>query len=67
VTVDDAAQLIGGARIGGGAMTWADLGCGDGTFTLALAAILPRGSIIHAMDRDISEPPISAIGAASDP
>ncbi len=34
--------------------TWADLGCGDGTFTLALASILPAGSVIHAMDQDAS-------------
>jgi SAM-dependent methyltransferase len=32
--------------------TWADLGCGDGTFTKALAERLPPGSTIHAMDRD---------------
>ena len=31
---------------------WADLGCGDGTFTLALADLLAPGSIIHAMDLD---------------
>src|SRR4029450_10044540 len=30
--------------------TWADLGCGDGTFTLALAELLAPGSTIHAMD-----------------
>jgi SAM-dependent methyltransferase len=35
-----------------GPTTWADLGCGDGTFTLALAALLAAGSTIHAMDRD---------------
>jgi len=29
---------------------WADLGCGSGTFTLALASLLPNGSTIHAMD-----------------
>jgi len=34
--------------------TWADLGCGDGTFTQALAELLPAGSTIHAMDRDRS-------------
>ena len=33
-------------------MTWADLGCGDGTFTRALAEVLLPGSMIHAMDRD---------------
>jgi SAM-dependent methyltransferase len=31
---------------------WADLGCGDGTFTVALADLLVDGSIIHAVDRD---------------
>jgi ubiquinone/menaquinone biosynthesis C-methylase UbiE len=35
-----------------GPTTWADLGCGNGTFTLALAALLPARSTIHAMDRD---------------
>lgn len=32
--------------------TWADLGCGDGLFTRALAQLLPAGSSIHAMDTD---------------
>lgn len=35
-----------------GPTTWADLGCGNGTFTLALADVLAAGSAIHAMDRD---------------
>jgi trans-aconitate methyltransferase len=35
-----------------GPTTWADLGCGNGTFTLALAALLAARSTIHAMDRD---------------
>ena len=35
-----------------GPATWADLGCGTGTFTLALADLLSPGSVIHAMDRD---------------
>jgi trans-aconitate methyltransferase len=34
-----------------GPTTWADLGCGDGTFTLALAGLLAPGSTIHAIDR----------------
>ncbi len=51
MTVDEAAALIGGLRITKRG-TWADLGCGDGTFTLALATKLPVGSVIHAMDRD---------------
>src|SRR5215471_8125111 len=35
-----------------GPTTWADLGCGDGTFALALARVLASGSVIHAMDVD---------------
>ena len=35
-----------------GPTTWADLGCGTGTFTLALADLLSPGSTIHAMDED---------------
>ena len=34
---------------------WADLGSGDGIFTLALAELLPPHSVIHAMDRDPSQ------------
>ena len=33
---------------------WADLGCGEGMFTLALASLLPNGSSIIAMDSDKS-------------
>lgn len=29
---------------------WADLGCGEGTFTLALASLLPQSSTIFAYD-----------------
>ena len=29
---------------------WADLGCGNGTFTLALATLLLPGSLIYAID-----------------
>ena len=32
--------------------TWADLGSGDGIFTVALASQLPDGSVVHAMDVD---------------
>lgn len=31
---------------------WADLGCGAGAFTLALADLLGPGATIHAVDRD---------------
>ena len=37
-----------------GPTTWADLGCGTGTFTLALADLLAPGSVIQAMDTDAS-------------
>lgn len=33
---------------------WADLGCGTGTFTLALASLLTPGSIIYAVDKNKS-------------
>lgn len=52
MTVDEAATLIADPRIDGA--RWADLGCGEGTFTLALATLLPPGSVIHAMDRNRS-------------
>src|SRR5262245_15955721 len=29
---------------------WADLGCGDGMFTLALSSLISRGSVIYAVD-----------------
>jgi SAM-dependent methyltransferase len=41
-------ETMSGAR----AQTWSDLGCGTGTFTLALATLLPKGSVIHAIDKD---------------
>jgi trans-aconitate methyltransferase len=34
--------------------TWADLGAGSGAFTLALADLLPPGSLIYAVDKDAS-------------
>lgn len=30
---------------------WADLGCGSGSFTRALAELLPQASLIYAVDR----------------
>lgn len=47
----DAEALLAGA-VPAAAAAWADLGCGDGTFTLALARRLGAGSVIYAVDRD---------------
>ena len=54
MTHDEAVSLISGGRLttSPGPATWADLGCGDGTFTLALASLLPAGSTIYAVDQD---------------
>jgi ubiquinone/menaquinone biosynthesis C-methylase UbiE len=49
----DATDLLAGSNAAAlGPTTWADLGCGDGTFTVALASLLAPGSTIHAMDRE---------------
>jgi SAM-dependent methyltransferase len=49
----DAVAMLDGARFDTPApSTWADLGCGDGTFTLALAERLAPRSTVHAVDRD---------------
>jgi ubiquinone/menaquinone biosynthesis C-methylase UbiE len=53
VRQDDARSLIAHPSISmGGPQVWADLGCGDGTFTAALASLLPAGSTVHAIDTD---------------
>ena len=51
----DAIDMLAGSELDAfGPMTWADLGCGDGTFTLALADVLAADSVVYAMDRDRS-------------
>jgi len=51
--VADAIAMLAPAGLGAQAPApWADLGCGDGTFTRALASQLAAGSTIHAIDRD---------------
>jgi trans-aconitate methyltransferase len=53
--LNDAVGLLAEGGVGSlGPTTWADLGCGSGTFTIALADVLASGSAIHAMDRDRS-------------
>ena len=49
----DAIEMLAGSGVEAlGPTIWADLGCGDGTFTRALADMLASGSLIHAIDLD---------------
>ncbi|SEL00602.1 class I SAM-dependent methyltransferase [Parapedobacter koreensis] len=49
--MDDWSSLIAGAFLNASEpQQWADLGCGEGTFTYALGSLLPAGSAIHAVD-----------------
>jgi SAM-dependent methyltransferase len=49
----DAIDMLAGSGVEAlGPTIWADLGCGDGTFTLALADMLAAGSVVHAIDLD---------------
>lgn len=51
--IAEATELIRIDKLSGArAQTWCDLGCGTGTFTLALATLLPPGSVIHALDEN---------------
>ena len=53
--VRDAVAMFAGSGLEAlGRMIWADLGCGDGTFTMALADVLAPRSVIHAIDRNRS-------------
>jgi ubiquinone/menaquinone biosynthesis C-methylase UbiE len=51
VDTREAVALIA-AAVPHGAVTWADLGAGDGTFTRALVELLGPGARIYAVDRD---------------
>jgi len=49
--LDEAIKLISGIEgINKPNQQWADLGCGEGLFTRALANLLGKDSIIHAVD-----------------
>lgn len=53
MTIGEARAMISRAgRWDGTGEQWADLGCGRGTFTLALAGLLGVGSTIVAVDED---------------
>jgi len=51
VNIETAAHLLEGS-VPGTPGTWADLGCGTGTFTLALAGLLGPAARIFAVDKD---------------
>lgn len=54
----EAVELIKHPEIGGDeAQRWADLGCGSGLFTKALASLLPSASTIYAVDTQPSLSP----------
>ena len=50
--VDEAVELLAGAVAETSGGQWADLGAGDGTFTIALARVLGPNAHILAIDRD---------------
>ena len=53
MTISTATEMIRLPSAPGGLSgQWADLGCGAGTFTLALAGLLAPGSHITAVDKD---------------
>jgi ubiquinone/menaquinone biosynthesis C-methylase UbiE len=53
MTITEAAALIKpGLEANIQRATWADLGCGSGIFTKALATCLHEGSIIYAVDKE---------------
>ena len=52
----DAINLIkGGVTVSQTSQTWVDLGCGKGTFTEALATLLPDHSVVYAIDKNRSD------------
>ena len=53
MTINEATQFIRPADCWGSEpSTWADLGSGKGVFTYALAALLPAGSQLYAVDKE---------------
>lgn len=53
--LQDAINLIENKNINNETKTvWADLGCGSGLFTYALAGLLKEGSTVYALDKTIS-------------
>lgn len=59
----DAISLIQNGITSNQPQRWADLGCGAGTFTLALDSILPTGSHVTAVDKQPQNLPVDFIKA----
>ena len=57
MTNQEAIELIGGGANGEHAQYWLDLGCGKGTFTEALATMLPAHSKITGVDKNNQQLP----------
>lgn len=56
MTIEEAKSLIAPATISQqSSQQWADLGCGSGTFSYALASLLPEGSNITCVDKEMQE------------
>ena len=52
MTIEEAINLIKNGVVPNEKSVWADLGCGDGLFTRALASIMGIGSTIYAVDEN---------------
>jgi hypothetical protein len=59
----EAVSLIQKAITGDQTQNWVDLGCGTGTFTLALQSLLPIGSHLSAVDKRPQKLPVGFIKA----
>ena len=59
----EATNLIKGAITTQQPQKWADLGCGSGTFTIALQSLLPTGSHVTAVDKQRQNLPVNFIKA----
>lgn len=63
MTLEDAQSMIQGAQINkNDPQHWADLGCGSGLFSHALATLLPEGSRILCLDQHDQSIPASQSG-----
>jgi SAM-dependent methyltransferase len=70
MTIQQAIDLIGPASLTSEQpQSWADLGCGSGIFTTALAHLLSPGSIVYGVDTHpiVQQQDVSAPGSTNKP